>query len=268
LDFFKKRDIRVTFFIIGSHIKDEYHVALLKRLVDEGHELGNHTFTHPLGFSKLSIERKEQEIEKCERVIKNATGILPVGFRAPGWDVDSETIRILEERGYKYDSSIYPSYFNLITILRMVVSSRNLGLVKSMGKLMHSLAPLAPYRPNPNRIYVRGNSKIMEIPANATPFFRIPFYGTFLFGTKSKKVFLYSLKKIYGSGIPLNYVLHSVELYDQDKDLVDERIMRLCHPAFSEPFRNKMELYEYLFEELCKYYRFVPLRKLHIKLFW
>ncbi len=44
LDILKKNDVKATFFVVGEKV--EYNKGLLKRQYDEGHEIGNHTFTH------------------------------------------------------------------------------------------------------------------------------------------------------------------------------------------------------------------------------
>ncbi len=262
LDFFKEKKIKATFFIIGSHIKTPYHESILQKMVEEGHELANHTFNHYLNFSRLSPEKKEEEIKKCEEIIERATGIKPVGFRAPGWDIDAETIKILEKRGYLYDTSLYPTYFNLFSLAYLFMKNRGLIHPKSIGGLRSIFAPLTQYTPNPDKIHRRGNSKIIELPINATPLLRIPFFGTFFFASKSKKLFDYSLERIYRSNIPLNYELHVVELYDRNDDGVCDEIKNLGHPTVCTPFAKKREQYDYIFQEFSKYYHISTIKEL------
>jgi peptidoglycan-N-acetylglucosamine deacetylase len=71
LDILKQRNIKVTFFEIGQNA--ERNPAIVKRILAEGHEIGNHSWTHPQ-LSKLSDERVTEEITKTQDAIKNASG--------------------------------------------------------------------------------------------------------------------------------------------------------------------------------------------------
>lgn len=76
----KKRDLRASFFMIGSKVKASPDLA--KRVYDEGHELCNHSFTHPK-LDSLSDDRVRDEILRCQEAISNATGYTPVWLRPP-----------------------------------------------------------------------------------------------------------------------------------------------------------------------------------------
>jgi peptidoglycan-N-acetylglucosamine deacetylase len=71
LDILKQRNIKVTFFEIGQNA--ERNPAIVKRILAEGHEIGNHSWTHPQ-LSKLSDERVTEEITKTQDAIKAASG--------------------------------------------------------------------------------------------------------------------------------------------------------------------------------------------------
>lgn len=75
-----KRNLRATFFMIGS--KAAAYKSLAKEVFDAGHELGNHTYTHPK-LSSLSAERVKQELQKTQEVLAEITGKAPNWFRPP-----------------------------------------------------------------------------------------------------------------------------------------------------------------------------------------
>lgn len=262
LEFLKEKKVNATFFVIGSHIKNPYHKSLLRRIVDEGHELANHTFNHYFNFSRLPLDKKEEEIVRCEKLIEKTTGIKPVGFRAPGWDIDSETMKIIEGRGYLYDSSVFPSFFRTVYLVYLFMLNRGKPHSISMGSLWNSFAPLKQYHPNLDKIHIIGNSKIIELPINVTPISRIPFFGSVLFATKSRFLFNYSLKSVYGSNVPLNYELHTIELYDKENDLSNKKIEDLRHPCIFTNFKKKIELYDYAFKGFSKYYNLSTIRNM------
>jgi peptidoglycan/xylan/chitin deacetylase (PgdA/CDA1 family) len=80
LDELKKRNLKVTFFMIGQRVKASPDLA--RRVHEEGHEIANHTFTHPI-LAKMPSDRVEWELEMCQETIHNATGVTPVYFRPP-----------------------------------------------------------------------------------------------------------------------------------------------------------------------------------------
>ena len=78
--------VPATFFVIG--IEAENNIPLIKRILKEGHEIGNHTFTHP-DMSKVSKDRALLEMDATKLLIECITGRSIVMFRAP-FNADSE----------------------------------------------------------------------------------------------------------------------------------------------------------------------------------
>ncbi len=76
----EKRSILATFFQIGTRVEAEPSMA--KAVADAGHELGNHSLTHPQ-LTKLTEDRVAYELEKTQELIQAATGRVPVWFRPP-----------------------------------------------------------------------------------------------------------------------------------------------------------------------------------------
>lgn len=66
LDILDKYEIKATFFVIGQHI--ERYPEILKEVVNRGHVIGNHTYSHP-DLTKISTERVEKEISRTEELI-------------------------------------------------------------------------------------------------------------------------------------------------------------------------------------------------------
>src|SRR6202007_273382 len=80
LEILKQRNIKATFFMIGQNAQS--NPAIVQRILAEGHEIGNHSWTHPQ-LSKLSNDRVSEEITKTQAAIKNACGYTPVLLRPP-----------------------------------------------------------------------------------------------------------------------------------------------------------------------------------------
>lgn len=80
LDMLKERGVRATFFVLGQRAAQ--HPELLRRIVEEGHELANHSWNHPQ-LTKLSVEAAEKQITDTAQAIFDATGQNPVYMRPP-----------------------------------------------------------------------------------------------------------------------------------------------------------------------------------------
>jgi cellulose synthase/poly-beta-1,6-N-acetylglucosamine synthase-like glycosyltransferase/peptidoglycan/xylan/chitin deacetylase (PgdA/CDA1 family)/spore germination protein YaaH len=86
LDILKAKHVKAAFMAIGSEA--EQHVNLLQRIVREGHEIGNHTYTHP-DISEISPAQLDLEINLTERLFESKLGVQPLYFRPP-YDIDEE----------------------------------------------------------------------------------------------------------------------------------------------------------------------------------
>jgi peptidoglycan/xylan/chitin deacetylase (PgdA/CDA1 family) len=80
LDALAEYDVRAMFFVCGEMAA--HHQDLLARMADEGHVVGNHTWSHPL-LTRLSRARIRAEMERTSEVIEEAYGERPAWFRAP-----------------------------------------------------------------------------------------------------------------------------------------------------------------------------------------
>ena len=91
LDGLKERGIKATFFLIGANTEQEESKKIVKRMYEEGHLIGNHTYTH-CNLSKLETGEAKKELEQTDTVIEKITGKQPVFARAPYGElpVDSE----------------------------------------------------------------------------------------------------------------------------------------------------------------------------------
>jgi cellulose synthase/poly-beta-1,6-N-acetylglucosamine synthase-like glycosyltransferase/peptidoglycan/xylan/chitin deacetylase (PgdA/CDA1 family)/spore germination protein YaaH len=86
LDILKQYNVKATFFTIG--LEAEKYPGLLKRIYREGHEIGNHTFTHP-DISNINEHLARVELNLTERLLAAKLGIKPVLFRPP-YSIDQE----------------------------------------------------------------------------------------------------------------------------------------------------------------------------------
>jgi cellulose synthase/poly-beta-1,6-N-acetylglucosamine synthase-like glycosyltransferase/peptidoglycan/xylan/chitin deacetylase (PgdA/CDA1 family)/spore germination protein YaaH len=86
LDILKQYNVKGTFFMIGEEAED--HVSVMQRVFREGHEIGNHTFTHP-DISEISDRQVDLQLNITERLFAAKLGVNPVYFRPP-YSIDQE----------------------------------------------------------------------------------------------------------------------------------------------------------------------------------
>lgn len=99
LDVLDKYNIKATFFVVGKHAS--WYSEPLIRASKEGHEIGNHTFSHP-DISNLSSDDIKREIKECEDTLVKLTGKRPTLFRPPYGSYSEEKLgEIAKESGYK-----------------------------------------------------------------------------------------------------------------------------------------------------------------------
>jgi len=96
IDIFSKYQIKVTFFVVGEWA-DKYPESV-KALHDAGHEVMNHSATHPY-FTKLSPDQMIAEINSCNEKIRAITGVCPTLFRAPYGDYNDQVISTMHSIG-------------------------------------------------------------------------------------------------------------------------------------------------------------------------
>lgn len=91
LDGLKEREVKATFFLIGENIEIGENTEIVKREQEEGHLIGNHTYSH-VEITRLENEVAYQEIQKTNEIIQNITGEKVEFMRPPfgAWQKDLE----------------------------------------------------------------------------------------------------------------------------------------------------------------------------------
>lgn len=98
LDVLSQNQVRGTFFLMGNRAK--LFPDVVKRIVQEGHVVGNHTMTHP-DILKLTTEKTRENISQAEDTLTPLIGYRTALFRSPYGSLDAERIKEIEKLGYK-----------------------------------------------------------------------------------------------------------------------------------------------------------------------
>lgn len=99
LDALKKHGVKATFFLVGNYF--ETQPELVKRMAEEGHTIGNHTYSHP-DMSKVSdIQSFQTELQKNEALYRDILGSeMPKLYRPPQGKFCEENLKMAQQLGY------------------------------------------------------------------------------------------------------------------------------------------------------------------------
>lgn len=98
LDVLKEAQVKATFFMLGMHAQQYPDVA--RRVAEEGHEIGNHTYDHH-GIFYYKPEELNREVREAEKIIESITGIKTKYFRPPKAWLTRKEKKQLKDMGYE-----------------------------------------------------------------------------------------------------------------------------------------------------------------------
>lgn len=241
IDLFDELGVKATFFVIGEHaIKNKKYI---KMLCENGHEIGNQTLTHQIDIGKLPTKEKQREIVEADKILSDLAGRKVVGFRAPNYLLDKETLDILRANGYLYDSSVFP------TILSPLHEVYGWFLIRRFCRIQWwaLFKPVSPY-------YWKNG--LLEIPVSATPLTRLPFIGTYM-QVLGWPYFNVTFKEFLLLGKNINLELHAYEILSKVEDDIPDDFGILPGIGFPLTYRRT-----YLFEQIKRikrHYRIMTL---------
>jgi hypothetical protein len=258
---FARFDIKATFFVVGQDLeRDGEGRARLAELCRAGHELGSHSHAHPYDLVRLSPARIAEEIDRAHDAIASACGVTPVGFRAPGYEVSAHVLDVLCARGYRYDSSVFPSVPYYLAKAAVMTAMRAAGRRSNsiLGSPWALTAPRLPYRPHASSPHARGNLPLLELPVTVTRHLRLPVIGTALI-TAPAVLRRHLVASALGSPF-FNFELHGIDLAGASEDALPPALVAR-QPDLRVPLAKKLAaLEETLATAKAVASRVVPLR--------
>lgn len=107
LDTLKEKNVKATFFVVGENV--EKHPEVAKRIVEEGHTIGIHCYSHDYKEIYASVDAYLADFEKAYQIVYEVTGVKAQLFRFPGGSINAynkgvykDIIAAMTERGYIY----------------------------------------------------------------------------------------------------------------------------------------------------------------------
>lgn len=249
------RNVPLTFFAVGTDAARPESAAVLRRLVQAGHEVGNHSWEHRYDLTRLSSDEMRRQVHEGAAAIEAATGVLPLGFRAPGYLMNDRLADVLEASPVSYDSSVFPcpAYYAAkaaVLARQRLEGRRSTSVVDSPAVL---LAPLAPYRLG--RPYYRRGGGLLELPIQVTPRLRLPIIGTAL-TLAGPALAAWLTRQVAGLDF-VNLELHGIDLLEAQDGL--ESLAR-HQPDLKLPLSRKCAVLEAVIDVLrARGFKFVRL---------
>ncbi len=190
LDILEKNNAKATFFILG--FVAEEHPELVKRIAYMGHEVASHGYGHQLVYKQTPNEFRE-DVYRSKCMLEDLIGKQVLGYRAPSWSITEKSfwaLGILNQLGFKYDSSIFPFKNFLYGV---------------------DGAPRFAYKANK---YCEQAGELLEVPPSTVriPRLNIPFSGGFYFRALPEFIISACAKKINKENKPVIFYLHPREI--------------------------------------------------------
>lgn len=237
LGLLKKTNNKATFFTVALLARK--HPEAIKRIIDEGHELALHSYSH-----KMITEQSEEEFENSVKdsldIFSSVSNQKIVGFRAPCWSVNNENktfvVNTLKKYGFLYDSSIFP------------FKTYQYG---------NSNAPLYS-----NMLHTENGNSIDEIPPSVIDYLnlRIPFSGGFYFRMLPYALIKNGIRRTNKKGYPAVTYFHLHDVDTEYPKLIKGLKERFIVYANQKRCKEKFErmLHDFRFGRMDEYVRGLP----------
>jgi len=161
LELYKRYSIRSTFFFTARFANlSPKSLEMVKR---SNHEIGCHGYDHCDFYDQMSYVDQVKMLIKSKSILEDISGTEVCSFRAPALRINSDTVKALEETGFRYDSSVASQRFD---------GPFTSGAKQKLGWLF---APRNPYHLSHDSPFRKGNSSVVEVPVSAMLW---PFIGT------------------------------------------------------------------------------------------
>jgi hypothetical protein len=242
LEFLKKRDLKITFFIVGQDAAREENHESLAQLPAAGHEIANHSFNHEPWLHLYSEEQLVEEFQKTEDALEQATGRRPIGFRGPGYSLSPTVLKVLADRGYTYDCSTLPTYIAPLARAYYFFKSPEMSdeerekRKKLFGKFSDGFQSLKPYT------WDIGGRPLVEIPVTTMPGIKTPIHASYVIylstfsKTAARTYWKTALAACRLAGVQPSLLLHPLDFLSGE-DAPELKFF----PAMNLPIEEKLE---------------------------
>lgn len=222
LDLLDELRLKITVFVVGVDTEREENTPHLAAIARRGHELANHSYSHPSWLQRLSSAELRDEVLRAHDAIIGISGRQPLGFRGPGFSWTPELFELLAQNGYIYDASTFPTYLNPLARAYYFWKSDLSAEEKAergdlFGSFRDGLRPLKPYQWR-----LQSERTLLEIPVTTLPVLKTPFHQSYLLflAQYSERLMLAYLRSALLScrlaGLQPSFLLHPTDVFGRD----------------------------------------------------
>jgi len=267
LDVMDRLGVSATLFVIGQDLARPAHRELLARAHARGHEIASHSFAHDYHLSRRPHDVIRSDLQRADAAIADATGQRPRGFRAPGYNQSDALLDVIEELGYAYDSSYFPTpaYFAARAAAIALYRARGRPSRSLVGDPREFLAPRTPFFParharfRPAR-HAEESRAFIELPMSPSSPLRLPWLGTTLALAKDPIGKALTYASLRGDG-PVVLELHGMEFLGSDDDGV-ESALTSAQSDLHVPLADKLRRLEAALRSVVERRRVLPLQQI------
>lgn len=251
LDLFDRVGVKATFFCVAQDLAHPDVRAVFAEVVAAGHEVGNHSLTHPYDLSRQSFAAIVSELQRARDMLEQAAGCAVVGFRAPGYVTTPALLDATASTGHRYDSSAFPCppY--------QAAKAAAIALYRAMGRPSGSIAEPLPVWFGRAAPYLRrtGGGALVELPIGLVPGVRMPFIGT---SVAALGELGWQLQRpLVERAAWLNFECHAMDLCDVDGDGLPSRLR--VQPEQRAPLAQRWPRFVRVMEALTRSHTFATL---------
>lgn len=194
LDLFEKYHVKATFFILGYIAKR--NPELIKEVVEKGHEIASHGYSHR-EVHTMTINEFEDDLKKSSDIIQKVSGEKPLGFRAPRFSINRNTLWAFKvlKKYFDYDSSIFP------------ISHVKYGSPEAPRKA-YKLSTSNPLVEDVNGDFVEIPLATLHLPLYGN----FPIAGGFYLRLLPIQLIKYGIQKLNDEEIPAMFYIHAHDL--------------------------------------------------------
>ena len=231
LDIYNEFNIKCTFFYTG-HIAKLFP-EIVRMIIKDGHEVASHGKSHlpENGFDVMSFEKQKRHLAYSKKLLEDISGQEVISFRAPALRTNKDTARALIETGYRIDSSVASQRFDFF----LSFGSKN--------KFKWLAAPRLPYKVDPENIFKKGDSNLIEVPLTALFF---PYVSTtmriFPIITSLQRRIINLETKLNNK--PVVFDIHPNEFIDEsgEERAIEKRSNNLIKYILKDLLRSKLKI--------------------------
>ena len=253
-------DLTISVFIVGQDAALPANGESLGILGASRHEIGNHSFHHEPWLHLKSRSEIHDELSAAHEAITNATGKAPTGFRGPGYSLSKGTLGTLQDLGYEYDCTTFPTFTGPLARAYYfrtsnLKDSQRAERTRLFGTASEVFRPIKPYSWD-----LGDGQELVELPVTTLPVLRVPIHISYILymSTMSPKIaelyFRSALRMCRIAGVEPSILVHPLDLLGGD-----EVESLAFFPAMNLPGARKRELVAGYLSRMSSQFNVLPM---------